>query len=108
MISTANPSRSGGDDALGDEQECVETLLVVSEMDAKTLKTTIAKLRGMSIDCLEKKDLVRRAKTLLVARLQTEQLRGVLRRMVAAADFDIEGLDIDSCDRDLLVDLILA
>lgn len=105
---TANPSRSGGDDTLGDEQECVETLLVVSEMDAKTLKTTIAKLRGMSIDCLEKKDLVRRAKTLLVARLQTEQLRGVLRRMVAAADFDIEGLDIDSCDRDLLVDLILA
>ena len=51
---------------------------------------------------------MRRANTLLVARLQEEQLRDVLRRMVAGADFDIEGLDIDNCDRDLLVDLILA
>lgn len=105
---TANPSRSGGEDPLESEQACLDLLMTVADMDAKTLKITIAKLRGMSIDCLEKKDLVRRAKTLLVARLQEEQLRDVLRRMVAGADFDIEGLDIDNCDRDLLVDLILA
>ena len=105
---TANPSRSGDTDHLENDDACLELILNLGHMDAKELKIIIAQLRGISIDCLEKKDLIRRAKTLLVERMKTDTLREVLRRMVASADFDIEGLDVASCDRDLLVDLILA
>jgi curved DNA-binding protein CbpA len=119
--SSSSPSRTGEDDDLFQDDACVETLLAVDSMGVAALKVTIAQLRGVSIDCLEKRDLRRRAKTLLMARMSTEALRKALVSEVglttdivnAASDpdgcaADAGGLDVESCDRQLLVDLILA
>ena len=78
-------------------------------MGMKDLKLLIAKLHGISLDCLERRDVERRAKTLLMARLSTESLRIALKEIYVNMDhLDNLDLELDSCGREVLVDILLA
>ena len=102
------PSRSGEDDSMLSEKACQEKLVEVAQgLSVKELKILIAKLRGVSIDCLERRELEKRTKTLLIARLGTETLRGALKDIYIDMDA-LDGLDVDSCEREMLVDILLA
>lgn len=101
---TSLPSRSGDDPCMSQES-CVLMVRKVASMTVRELKVLIAELHGVSIDCLERRDLQKRAKTLLLARLDTVSLRAVYSDMA-----QLDGLDLspDSCDREMLVDILLA
>ena len=91
------------------DEACISALLEVQDLKIGQLKIKIAQLGGFSLDCIEKNDLCKRVKTLLTDRMTDKALRTAASAMMqsSTADSDFIDIDFETCERDILIDMIL-
>ena len=114
------PSKTGGSSKSSGAAEwhsnnegLTRMLLTVGTLGIRELKVSIAQIGGMSIDCLEKTDLVRRLKELIVDKMSDATLRSAAVTLLSGSGGDDipDGADfateLRSCQREILVQMVM-
>lgn len=80
----AGGSKAGGGGGAGATESPVAIMNKLSEMSVKELKAAIESFGASHADCVEKKDLRRKLKTVLSPRLTEEELRAIVKAALDA------------------------
>jgi len=99
----SNPKRFDGiHPSLASEEKIFACLAGVNKMSIKEMKQNIEKLRGsLSPLEIEKKDVARKLKRLLVNHLSVEALRAHVAKSCEGV------IDVQTCDKEMLIDIVL-
>ena len=104
---TSNPSHNTDENILNNDKTFINCFVNVNNFSNKDLKLKISQCNGVSIDCLEKSELKKRLRSLLIGKMSEQAIRTVAKELFTDSQF-LDAMDLDSCEIDIIKDILMS